>query len=292
MGSVSAPGQKVWFITGSCSGFGREIALAALARGDVVVATALNPSKLANLVAKGAIAERLDVTDSDENLSEVVAKVLQQTNRIDILVNNAGYLLTGGVEECSRDEVQSIFNTNVFGQLNVIRAVLPAMRKQRSGVVANLGSMGSWFGSPAAGVYCATKACASMLSEALRGEVKHLGIQVTCIEPGHFRTNVMDQGHKVQAANVIEDLAEGVNPVLEAFKAYNHNQPGDPVKGAKLIVEALTGTGRAEGRALPPRFVIGTDAYKIVKGISEVNAQNLETWKDLITTTDHDDVLN
>ncbi|ROT35237.1 3-oxoacyl-reductase [Sodiomyces alkalinus F11] len=290
MGSVSAAGQKVWLITGCSSGFGQEIALAALARGDVVVATARNPSKLADLAAKGAITEQLDVTDSDENLAHIVARILQRTERIDILVNNAGYILAGGVEECGRDEVQSVFSTNVFGQLNVIRAVLPVLRKQRSGVVANLGSIGGWYGSAAAGLYCATKACASMLSESLRAEVAHLGIQVTCIEPGYFRTNFLDQGHKVHAANTIEELSDGVNPTLGAFQAVNHNQPGDPAKGAKLIVEALTGTGRVEGRELPPRFVLGNDAYRIVKGHIENNTKHLEAWKDLTTTTDHDDV--
>lgn len=226
-------------------------------------------------MAKGAIAERLDVTDSDSNISKVVAKILQQTSRIDILVNNAGYVLAGAVEECSRDEVQSLFSTNVFGQLNVIRAVLPILRKQRSGVVVNLGSMAGWYGDPAVGLL-RDQGVRVYALRSIAGEVAHLGIQVTCIEPGYFRTNLLDQGRKVQTSNRIEDLGEGVNPMLKAFETYNHNQPGDPAKASRLIVEALTATKRAEGRVLPPRFVVGNDAYRVVKETIETNAQNLE----------------
>ena len=152
---------QVWLITGCSSGFGQEIALAALAHGDTVVATARDPTKLAQLAERGAITEQLDVLDSDEKLSSRIDAIVKKTGGIDILVNNAGYILAGGVEECSRSEVEAQFSTNVFGQLNMIRAVLPVMRKKRSGVVANLGSIGGWAGSPAAGLYCATKACAT-----------------------------------------------------------------------------------------------------------------------------------
>lgn len=282
--------SKVWLITGCSSGFGQEIALAALARGDTVVATARDPGKLGDLAAKGAIVERLDVTDSDESLTAAVDHILPKTGgKLDILVNNAGYILSGGVEECSREEVQATFNTNVFGQLNVLRAVLPVMRKQRSGTVANLGSIGGWYGTPAAGLYCATKSCAAIISEALRLEVAHLGIKVVCIEPGYFRTNFLAPGHRLRADKVIEDLEQGVNGTIKALDAYDRQQPGDPAKAAALIVEALTGTGRAAGRELPPRFVVGRDAYQIISGKLEANKANLDAWKDVTTTTDRED---
>ncbi|OAA81050.1 serine 3-dehydrogenase [Akanthomyces lecanii RCEF 1005] len=280
---------KVWIITGCSSGFGREIALAALARGDIVVATARDPTKLADLGAKGAILQRLDVTDDDAHLAEAIASVLTETGgKIDILVNNAGYILTGAVEECSREEVQATFNTNVFGQLNVARAVLPIMRKQKSGIIANLGSIGGWQGTPGAGLYCATKACAAMISEALRFEVAHLGIKVTCVEPGYFRTSVLSPGHRVRAKKIIDELDKGAGATIGALDALDRQQPGDPAKGAALIVEVLTSSGRAEGRDLPPRLVVGRDAYEFVTGNMNSNRVNLGLWKDIATSTDCD----
>ncbi|KAL7622057.1 hypothetical protein AAE478_007558 [Parahypoxylon ruwenzoriense] len=278
--------KNVWLITGCSSGLGHDIAAAALERGDVVVATARDPTKLGDLASKGAIVERVDVTADEAVLAATVTSITAKTGgRIDILVNNAGYILAGGVEECSRDEVQAIFNTNVFGQLNMIRAVLPIMRKQRAGVVANLGSIGGWHGSSGAGLYCATKACASLLAESLRGEVAHLGIKVTAIEPGYTRTNFLVAGHRVRAEKVIPDLKEGVEPTTDALAAYSHKQPGDSVKTSKLIVDALTGTGSCEGRVLPPRLLVGKDAYEIVGGDIQTQKDNMRLWEDLATAT-------
>lgn len=283
--------KKVWLITGCASGLGREIALAAIERGDLVVATARDPSKLSDLASRGALTERVDVTDSDENLTAAIKNITSKTpgGRIDILVNNAGYILAGGVEEASRAEAQAIFDTNVFGQLNMIRAVLPVMRAARSGVVANLGSIGGWRGTPGAGLYCATKACATILAESLRAEVAHLGIKVTAVEPGYTRTNFLVPGHQLRSERTIEDLAGGaLKDTLEAFDAYSLNQPGDPVKTARLIVDALTASGSCEGRELPPRLLVGKDAYGIVRGAIETNEGNMKLWEDLATATDCD----
>ncbi|KAI0137722.1 serine 3-dehydrogenase [Hypoxylon sp. NC0597] len=279
--------KKVWLITGCSSGLGRAIALAALEAGDIVAATARNPTGLGDLKARGAVVEQLDVTANDASLTETVESVLSKTNgRIDILVNNEGYMLNGGVEECSHEEVQAIFSANVFGQLNVIRAVLPIMRKQHSGIVANIGSIEGWHGTPANGLYSATKACAAMLSESLRAEVAHLGIKVTCIEPGYFRT---DAEHRLRAQKVIEDLREGVGPAIDALDAYSYRQPGDPGKAGKLIMEALSGRGSCRVLDLPPRLVIGNDAYEIANGLLNSHKENLEHWKDLIIATDYED---
>jgi NAD(P)-dependent dehydrogenase (short-subunit alcohol dehydrogenase family) len=290
-GANDTGNKKVWLITGCSSGLGHAIALAALDRGDIVVATARDVSTLSSLEKHGALIETLDVTSTDSVLSAAAEKMASRTHgRIDILVNNAGYILSGGVEECSRAEVQATFDTNVFGQLNVLRAVLPIMRRQRSGVVANLGSIGGWNGTPGAGLYCATKACASLLAEALRGEVAHLGIQVTAIEPGYTRTNFLTSGHKMRATKVIDDLREGVDPTINALGAYSLKQPGDPDKVAQLVVEALTGTGRCVGRELPPRLLVGKDAYQIVGGNIKAHQDNWNKWEDLATTTSYDDV--
>jgi len=294
MAANGTTSQKVWLITGTSSGLGQEIARAALKKGDIVVATARDPSKLSKLASLGAITDyALDVTSPDAVLSETISRITSDPRthgRIDILVNNAGYILTGAVEECSAAEVQATFNTNVFGQLAVLRAVLPVMRAQKSGVVANLGSIGGWRGTPAAGLYCATKACAFILSESLRDEVKHMGIKVTCIEPGYFRTNFLAPGHKTRAEKVIEDYAAGASGGTHgALEAYDRKQPGDPTKAAQLIVEALTGTGSCQGKELPTRFVVGKDAYGMVKDVVEQHVGALEEWKGLTTATDCDD---
>ncbi|KAI1324235.1 serine 3-dehydrogenase [Xylariaceae sp. FL0255] len=284
--------KKVWVITGCSSGLGGTIAEAALNRGDIVVATARNTSKLSALAERGALLETLDVTSPDNVLAETAERIASRTGgRIDILVNNAGYILAGGVEEASRAEAQATFETNVFGQLNVLRAVLPIMRRNGpGGVVANLGSIGGWHGTPGAGLYCATKACCSLLSEALRAEVAHLGIQVTAIEPGYTRTDFLASGHQIRAKKVIDELRPGIDPTIEALTAYSNKQPGDPVKLANLVVEALTLSGRCKGRTLPPRLLIGADAYQIVSGNLRENEKWWKEWEDLCTATNCDDV--
>lgn len=127
-----------------------------------------------------------------------------------------------------------------------------------------------------------------MISEALRLEVAHLGIKVTCIEPGYFRTGVLSPGNRVRAETIIDELAKGPGATMAALDALDRHQPGDPAKGAAFIVEALTTSGRAEGRNLPPRLVVGSDAYEFVAGNMKSNRANLELWEDLATSTDYD----
>lgn len=192
----------------------------------------------------------------------------------------------------SDEEVKAHFDINVFSQLRVLRAVLPSMRAQKSGVVANLGSIGGWSGAPAAGLYCASKAAIAIYTEALRGELAEFGIQTTCIEPGYFRTNFLvgDGGNKVRAEGHIEELESVTKRTGEALKEYNQRQPGDPVKGAQVIVGALTGTGRCQGRSLPPRLALGSDAVRAIGAALGRNREELDLWKDLVATTDCDDV--
>ncbi|EEY66747.1 uncharacterized protein PITG_17304 [Phytophthora infestans T30-4] len=172
------PGAKVWLVTGCASGLGREVVVAALAHGDCVIATARNPERLADLEKKGAWTLALDVTASQDELSAVVTHALDVYGTIDVLVNNAAYLLEGAIEECRE------YNTNVFGMLRVLRAVLPHMREKRSGVVANVGSAGGWKGIPGIGLYGSTKFAIAGITLALREEVAPLGIEVTVVEPG------------------------------------------------------------------------------------------------------------
>lgn len=192
----------------------------------------------------------------------------------------------------SAEEVENHFDVNVFGQMRVLRAVLPGMRAQKSGVVANLGSIGGWSGTPAAGLYCASKAAIAIYTEALRGELDGFGIKTTCIEPGYFRTNFLanDGGHKIRAKRHIPELASVTQRTSSALTAYNQHQPGDPAKGAQVIVEALTQTGRCQGRDLSPRLALGSDAVQAIGAALDRNREGLDMWKDLVATTDTDDV--
>ncbi|GME51966.1 3-oxoacyl-(acyl-carrier-protein) reductase [Neofusicoccum parvum] len=282
--------SKVWLITGCSSGFGQEIARAAAQSGDTVVATARDVSKLDGLTGPGIVKKRLDVLADDAAMRAVVDDVVGTVGRIDVLVNNAGYVLEGAIEECSYEEVDRQFATNVYGQLNVLRAVAPHMRARRSGVIANLGSIGGWAGGAAAGIYCATKAAVAVYSEALRDELGPFGVDVTCVEPGYFRTNLLTGGRKATAARRVPELADATRATREAFESVSLRQPGDPAKGARVIVDALTKRGRCEGRTLPARLALGSDAVKMIGDVLERNRRDLEEWADIVSKTDCDDV--
>ncbi|KAB5546831.1 3-oxoacyl-reductase [Coniochaeta sp. 2T2.1] len=285
---MTLAGEKnVWFITGCSSGFGRAISLAVLERGDIVVATARDKSTIQHLAEKGAITYALDVTADDATLKTIVDSVIAETGKINILVNNAGYVLGGGVEECSRDQVSATFDTNVFGQLNVLRAVLPHIRREKKGAVAFMGSTSSHRGVPGGGLYSATKAACSVLAEALAGEVAHLGIKVTAIEPGYFRTDGFSE-NRLQLAEPIEELQPAIAPTHNLVRSIHQRQPGDPAKAAKLIVEALTGTGRCEGLELPQRLVIGPVAYHLIGEDMDRLRASMDKWASIATTTDFD----
>ncbi|KAL4964466.1 uncharacterized protein BDV14DRAFT_200748 [Aspergillus stella-maris] len=281
---------RTWFITGCSSGFGRHLAIAAAQTNDTVIATSRDPSKLSDLIPLGIIPKALDVNANDTSIKSVIDEVESTIGPIDILINNAGYILEGAVEECTQAEIEAIFDTNVFSQIRVLRAALPHMRARKAGVIANFGSIGGWGGAPAAGFYCASKAAVAVYTEALHFELKPLGIDVTCIEPGYFRTNFLTGGHKVVAGNRIEDLHAGTREYRSALKEYSLKQPGDPVKGAQVLVEALTGTGRCVGRRLPARLALGRDALEVIRGSLRTEGEMLDAWEGVIGSTDCDDV--
>lgn len=281
---------QIWLITGTSSGFGGLLTKAALAHGDKVIATARDPAKIADLKALGAATLALDVTDTEENVNKTIAAAVEIYGHIDILVNNAAYILEGAIEECSPEEEFKSWNTNVFGVTKVLRAVLPYMRLRKSGVIANMGSIGGWRGFGGAGMYGASKYAIAGLSECLRQEVAPLGIEVVCIEPGYFRTNFLAPGHRTSSAKHIADYDPVMEPLRNMLSAYNGKQPGDPEKGARVIVEILTKTGRVQGKALPGRIPLGSDALKVIGGFCTDTGKTLEEWKDIASSTDHDDV--
>lgn len=180
------------------------------------------------------------------------------------------------------------FNTNVFGALNVTRAVLPHMRAQRSGVIALFGSLGSWTGGPAYGLYAATKWACSGIAESLRPELAEYGIEACTIEPGYFRSGFLNAGVRVQSAQRIRDYEEGaVGRVRKALETTGGTQMGDVRKGADVIVDVLAKRGFAEGKEVPIRLVLGSDCEAVIRGKLDDTRALLDEWKEVTRSTDY-----
>ncbi|MGO4351393.1 oxidoreductase [Rhizobium sp. RAF36] len=274
--------MKVWFITGASRGFGALMTKEALAAGDAVVATARNPKTVIDAIGDhpNLLATALDVTD-ERQAQEAAAAAVQRFGRIDILVNNAGYGLLGAVEEATADEIEKIYATNVFGLLKVTRAVLPHMRRQRSGHVLNFSSIGGYAGYPGWGVYGSTKFAVEGLSESLATEIEPFGIKVTIVEPGFFRTDFLaDNSLSISPASIPDYVGTPAGNMRDFAASANHAQPGDPAKFAVGIVTLVN----AENP--PLRMPFGSDT---VAKLSEKNAfveQELSTWRALAVSTD------
>jgi NAD(P)-dependent dehydrogenase (short-subunit alcohol dehydrogenase family) len=277
--------SKIWFITGAARGLGKAIAEAALAAGDKVVVTGRSVSALeAAFVGHGdaVLGVQLDVTDEAQARAAVEA-ALARFGRIDVLVNNAGYGNLGLFEETTDAEARAQYDTNVFGLYNVTRAVLPVMRGQRSGRIFNVSSVGGIVGGAAGTLYCASKFAVEGFSESLAGEVAPFGIHVTIVEPGFFRTDFLDASSVRFGSNRVADYA-GMSAELEAFWAgRSHNQAGDPARLGETLV-------RLAGDDAPPlRFAVGSDAVAMIEAKIEHLRTELEAWRKLSTSTDHED---
>ncbi|KAI0293632.1 short chain dehydrogenase [Multifurca ochricompacta] len=236
---MSSATSLVWLITGTSSGVGRDLTLAALQRGDKVIATARARSigQLSQLRERGADVLELDVTSPINKLHEIAKQAVAIHGRVDVLVNNAGYVLVGAIEENTPQETYDQFNTNVFGALNVARAFLPYMRQRKSGSVVWIGSLGGWMSVPDAGLYISTKFALRGLSETLDDEITPLGLRSIIFELGFFRTEFLAASNRSPYISRIEDYKELTAAVEEQFVAYNGKQPGDPKKAAEIIVD-------------------------------------------------------
>jgi NAD(P)-dependent dehydrogenase (short-subunit alcohol dehydrogenase family) len=273
--------MRVWFITGASRGFGALIAKEALASGDAVVATARDPSAVTAQLGsqERLLAVRLDVTNESE-AHEAVGLAIKRFGRIDILVNNAGYGLLGAIEEASAAETARLFGTNVFGLLNVTRAVLPHLRRQHSGHIINLSSVGGYTGNPGWGVYGATKFAVEGISEALAGEVAPLGIRVTVVEPGSFRTDFLDGTSLVRTAQEIDDYRETAGKTRARAANINGGQRGDPRKLAKAFIELVN------AKEPPLRLPLGSDTVERIENKHAFVERELASWRKLATSTD------
>ena len=277
--------MAVWFITGASRGFGLEIARRALAEGNAVVGTARNPQAVRDALAGAGdrvLALPLDITD-EQQVRQAVAAAVERFGRIDVLVNNAGRGLLGAVEEISADEARAIFETNVFGLLSVLRGVLPVMREQRAGRIFNISSIGGFTAAMGWGIYSGTKFAIEGITESLRGEVAPLGIAVTVVEPGYFRTDFLDSSSLHRAAQVIDDYAATVGAIRERTTQTNHAQPGDPTKAAAAIV-TLAGVTDP-----PSRLQLGADALARVDAKLTLVTEEMKQWRDLAMSTGYDD---
>ncbi|KAK5938311.1 hypothetical protein PMZ80_009281 [Knufia obscura] len=276
--------SKVWFITGCSSGFGAALTHEILSRGDKVIATARNASKLSDLKLAGANILELDVTAPLDKIKSVAKQAHEIHGHIDYLINNAGYSLQGTFEELTPEETQGQFDTNVFGLINVTRAILPYFRAQRSGAIANLSSIGAWRAAPGMGMYMTSKWAVSGISETMRDELADFGIKVCCVEPGYFRSNFLNPGNrKTDESRIKEYDGTAARKMAEMMDAYDNHQPGDIKKGAKVMVDVLSGDN------VPLRLPLGSDCYAMMKEKCEETLKLLEEWKDVITSTDHDD---
>ena len=252
--------SNVWFVTGTSTGFGRTLVEEIIARGDRVVATARNPSTIADLVARApdrVLALRLDVTKNAE-IESSVAAAIERFGSIDVLVNNAGFSIVGALEETSEADLRLTMETMFFGAVATTRAVLPQLRKQKSGTVVQITSVGGLTTAPGFGPYCAAKHALEGLSEALAAEVAPHGIRVLIVEPGAFRTELFGGGFKTMPER--PEYAASVGPTRQYVLDSAGKQPGDPVKAAKAIVDAVA-AGSPQLR-LP----LGADAVQMIRG--------------------------
>lgn len=277
--------KKVWFITGASRGFGLLIARDALERGDFVVAAARKPETVTQALGEHAnlLSVRLDVTNELE-AAEATASAVKKFGRIDVLVNNAGYGLLGGVEEASAEEVNALFQINVFGLLHVTRSILPYMRRQRSGHVINISSIGGYASSPGWGVYCATKFAVEALTESLAIELAPLGIHATVVEPGYFRTDFLDESSLARTKSQIDDYATTVGEMRRFAAGVSHKQPGDPKKLAKAMLVL------ADSDNPPVRLPLGTDTVAKIREKNAFVENELQQWLKVAVSTNHDDV--
>lgn len=274
--------MRVWFITGASRGFGALIAQEALDAGDAVVATARRPGTVTdrfgnhpNLLAVG-----LDVTD-EAQANAAAEQAIKRFGRIDILINNAGFGLLGAVEEATDAEIEKLYATNVFGLLKVTRAVLPHMRRQRSGHVINISSIGGYASYPGWGVYCSTKFAVEALSEALFAELQPLGVRVTVVEPGFFRTDFLDESSLAVSRAAFSDYNETPAGQMRDFAAgHNHAQPGDPARLAKAMITLANASNP------PLRMPFGSDTVAAIEAKNASVAKELAEWRDLAMSTD------
>ena len=273
---------KTWLITGTTSGFGAELTTAALQRGDNVAATGRRSERLHYLTDTYGDRVRiveLDVTDPEAARAAVEATVAA-FGLLDVVVNNAGYAVSGPLEDMTDEDFRAQIEANLFGTINVTKAALPVLRTQRSGHILQFSSIGGRVGNtPGLGPYQTAKFAVEGYSGVLAQEVAHLGIKVTIIEPGGFRTK-WAAGAATATTQISEDYQHSVGTWITRFADYSGNEPGDPARAAHAILQ-LVDTDNP-----PLRLLLGSDAYQLAAEDSDARTAEAEQWKELTLSTD------
>lgn len=273
--------RKTLLITGVSSGFGRALALEALAAGHTVVGTVRSESArqaFDSLSASAAFARVLDVTDF-ERIDGVVSEIENDVGPIDVLVNNAGYGHEGLLEESPLAELRRQFEVNVFGAVAMIKAVLPFMRARRRGHILNVTSMGGHITMPGIAYYCGSKFALEGISESLGKEVACFGIAVTAVAPGSFRTDWAGRS-MTRTPRSIPDYDAVFDPIRRAREERHGRQPGDPAKAARAMLAAI------EAEHPPAHLLLGSDALALVRGKLAALADEFRAWEALTVSTD------
>jgi len=278
--------QKVILVTGASKGFGLEIANTALAAGDKVIATVRN--KADQLAASlnndpNLLVVTMDVTN-EAQVKAAVAEGLLRFGKIDVVINNAGYGIVTAIEEATDAEVKAQYDTNVFGLLNVLRAVLPHLRAQRSGHIINVSSLFGFDAIPGWALYGSTKFAVEGISKGLAVELEPLNIKVTVVEPGLFSTEFLSAESYSASKNIIADYETTVGPMRVGADQLHGNQPGDPKKLAQVVVDI------AHNDNPPLHLPIGKDAVGMYKANAEKTSKEIDQWIEVSTSTDHDHV--
>jgi len=269
-------GPRVWLITGASQGFGLELARVALSRGDRVIATSRNPEKVkaAFEPSENFATARLDHNEPLPKVKAAIESILTIFGTVDVVVNNAAYVQTGLLEEVTPEDTLREFQANVFGPLNVYRAVLPHLREKGSGMLLTIGSMAAWYPMSGCNLYNASKAAIRWIGLGLAEEISSFGIQHCLIEPGFFKTDLLNPNSNIAKTDHVQRIpayAELNDTSDKNFEAFHGAQLGDPVKGATIIYEVATSTGAAAGKKLPSLLPLGSDACdQLVKASKQV----------------------
>jgi NAD(P)-dependent dehydrogenase (short-subunit alcohol dehydrogenase family) len=274
--------SKVWFVTGAGSGLGAGVARAAVNAGDRVVAVGRSKEKiertLADVVGDRLLVVKADVTEVAE-VEAAVARAVEAFDRIDVLVNNAGFCLIGNFEELEWSAIESQFNTNVYGVMHVMRAILPVMRRQKSGHLMNISSGGGIMGFCDVSAYCATKFAVEGLTLSVAGEVEQFGIKSTIVEPGMFRTDLLADSNVRYARPSIVDYSHE-EPVNASWARINGTQAGDPAKFGETLVKIAA-------LEVPPRFfAAGGDVLDILEDVTRLRGKDAAAYEALTRSTD------
>jgi len=276
--------SKIWFITGAGRGMGADIAKAALAAGHKVVATGRNPRKVAETLGESSdlLVLKLDVTSTDD--AQAAAKAaIERFGRIDVLVNNAASFYAGYFEELTPGEVEQQMSVSLYGAMNVTRALLPVMRRQRSGQIITISSLGGLTGVEFGSAYCASKFAIEGWMQTLQAEVEPFGINTITVNPGFFRTELLSKESTTYADGGISDYNERRTQQIEFWNAANGKQSGDPAKLARALVTL------SDEEKPPRRFIAGADAIAATEQVITILQQQINAYRDLSMSLAYDE---